>query len=166
MQQKSNHANHKLTMASSSDADADGGGVELRPLVRSTSPPVSPRTPRSILPHTPVDLHPRRPPPVAVDLEDIDHTFADNETLLEAEAKSQKAGGHGHGHGGGPGGSTPRQTVINIFSDQVAHVAPGQTIRHYVLSRCCFVHDCPLSIRAGNGAGSRGDGIPVAGRRD
>ena len=120
-------------MTSSSDAEADGGGVELRPLVRSTSPPASPQTiPRSILPHTPVDLHPRRPLPVAVDLEDIDHTFADNETLLEAEAKSQKAGDHGHGHGGGPGGSTPRQTVINIF---ISFVGAGMLGMPYAFSR-------------------------------
>jgi len=120
-------------MTSSSDAEADGGGVELRPLVRSTSPPASPQTiPRSILPHTPVDLHPRRPPPVAVDLEDIDHTFADNKTLLEAEANSQKAGGHEHGHGGGPGGSTPRQTVINIF---ISFVGAGMLGMPYAFSR-------------------------------
>lgn len=121
-------------MASSeSNAEADSG-IELRPLVGSSSPPPSPSPraiPRSLLPHTPVDLHPRRPPPVAVDLSDLDHTFSDHDTLLE-DVKLHDTGGHGHSHGDGPGGSTPRQTVINIF---ISFVGAGMLGMPYAFSR-------------------------------
>jgi len=128
-----------MTSSESHVGEADGG-IELRPLVGRTSPPPvgptshqpSPRMiPRKLLPHTPVDLHPRRPPPVVVDLTDIDHTFADNETLLE-DAELHNARGQGHGHGGGPGGSTPRQTVINIF---ISFVGAGMLGMPYAFSR-------------------------------
>lgn len=114
-------------------SDNDGNnvcGVEMTPLV----PPQSSPRPRGILPHTPIDLHPRRPitPSLhakATATADGDEVF-DDEALIADERIPVSKGSPSASVGGA---ATPRQTVINIF---ISFVGAGMLGMPYAFSRC------------------------------
>jgi len=116
-----------IEMRDNAEDDASNNGVEMRPLV----PPRSSPRPVGILPHTPVDLHPRRP------INQPDEELEDIALISDAETPERGSGpigphGVGHGGGGGGGSATPRQTVINIF---ISFVGAGMLGMPYAFSR-------------------------------
>ena len=122
-------------MSDNAEDDASNNGVEMRPLV----PPRSSPRPLGILPHTPVDLHPRRPinQPLTTTTvaADADEEFEDIALISEAEIPERGSGSigpHAVGHGSGGGAATPRQTVINIF---ISFVGAGMLGMPYAFSR-------------------------------
>ena len=102
-------------------------GLEMRPLV----PPAPSHRLLGILPHAPIDLHPRRPITATADADELFEDIAlIADGTMPSTPGSPPIGGAHSGEGGGA--ATPRQTVINVF---ISFVGAGMLGMPYAFSR-------------------------------